>query len=346
MMTEHHKDLLGMISTALIVGASIYVVHSFIPSMLWAAIITIITFPASRWFYRHMLPRRNASAFLFTLIVTLVIFMPMVWVVSILLRETQVFIDKLITLHQHGGSLPQTVTALPWIGPHIANFWQKLLESQNGLSDMTKHLHLSLTSTSYYLQKLGKSVVHRSIQFGFTLLCLFFFYRDGHEIAHQIDKVGERCLGDRWREFAIQLPQLLRSTLNGTVLVGIGVGILMGAVYFALGFPAPTIAGFATAFAAMVPFIVPVVFIAVALIFASMGALISAFLVLLVGTIVMFIADHFIKPLVIGGNTRLHFLMVLFGLLGGVQVFGVMGLFLGPIVMVLFLALWRELLHY
>ena len=57
----------------------------------------------------------------------------------------------------------------------------------------------------------------------------------------------------------------------------------------------------------------------------------------------MFVADHFVKPVLIGGTTQLHFLAVLFGLLGGVETLGIIGLFLGPMVMVLFMTLWREL---
>jgi predicted PurR-regulated permease PerM len=57
----------------------------------------------------------------------------------------------------------------------------------------------------------------------------------------------------------------------------------------------------------------------------------------------MFIADHFVKPVLIGGTTRLPFLAVLFGLLGGVETLGLIGLFLGPMIMVLFMTLWRQL---
>jgi predicted PurR-regulated permease PerM len=116
----------------------------------------------------------------------------------------------------------------------------------------------------------------------------------------------------------------------------------MGICYALVGFPAPTLTGFITALAAMIPFVVPVVFIAVALILFSTGGLISAIVVLVWGTVVMFVADHFIKPVLIGGAIELPFLAVLFGILGGVETLGLLGLFIGPIVMVLFITLWQE----
>ena len=72
------------------------------------------------------------------------------------------------------------------------------------------------------------------------------------------------------------------------------------------------------------------------------GALIGAVVVLIWGTLVMFVADHFVKPVLIGGAIQLPFLAVLFGILGGVETLGLLGLFVGPIIMVLFITLVNE----
>ena len=116
----------------------------------------------------------------------------------------------------------------------------------------------------------------------------------------------------------------------------------MGICYVLVDFPAPTLVGFVTAMAAMVPFVVPVVFTIVALILLAKGSLIAAIVVIVWGTVVMFVADHFVKPSLIGGAIQLPFLVVLFGILGGVETLGLLGLFIGPIIMVLFITLWQE----
>ena len=139
-------------------------------------------------------------------------------------------------------------------------------------------------------------------------------------------------MGKRWFRYAEKLPKALRATVNGTIVVGVGVGVLMGLCYGLIGFPAPTLMGFVTAFAAMIPFVVPIAFGIVALILVFNGSMMAAVIVVISGTIIMFIADHFIKPVLIGGAIKLPFLAVLFGILGGVETLGLLGLFVGPII--------------
>jgi predicted PurR-regulated permease PerM len=204
------------------------------------------------------------------------------------------------------------------------------------------NIHLSLAPTSYYIQVIGSNLAHRGFQVGFTLLILFFFYRDGGVLFQQINHVGELCLGQRWFRYANRLPAALRATVNGTIVVGMGVGILMGLCYAWVGFPAPTLMGFITAFAAMIPFAVPLIFAVIAFVLCVNGSMIAAVIVIVWGTFVMFVADHFVKPILIGGATQLPFLAVLFGILGGIETLGLLGLFVGPIIMVLFITLWYE----
>lgn len=343
-MDKHHRDLISIFLTISLVCISVFVIHRFIPSLLWAGIITMATFPLYRRWERFCHGYKNISSITFTVLVSILIGLPLSWLISVLVIETQVFINFIVHVHKHGETAPEVFVSLPFVGKELSSYWQQHFGQPGGIKSWLTGLHLSLTPLSYYLKQIGVSVVHRSVQFGFTLLCVFFLYRDGEVFVKQIDKVGDVCLGKRWAHFADQLPQMLRATVNGTVLVGLGVGMIMGTAYGLLGFPAPAIAGFFTAVAAMIPFAVPFVFVIVAFVIWLSGSLLNSIIILVLGTIVMFIADHFVKPVLIGGTTKLHFLAVLFGILGGVEVFGVIGLFLGPIVMVLFMTLWRELL--
>ena len=102
--------------------------------------------------------------------------------------------------------------------------------------------------------------------------------------------------------------------------------------------------GFLTALMAIVPFGAPLVFSLVALALIFKGQILAGVLIFSLGLGVVFLADHIVRPLVIGGATRLHFLLVLFGILGGVESMGLIGLFIGPVLMVLFMTLWREAL--
>ena len=341
-MNVNQKELMSMSLTVGIVLLALFIVHRFIPSMVWAGIIVIATYPLyevwSRWFGRH----ENWSALLFTTLLSLMLLLPLSWLISLLVIESQLFINYLQEINAHGGPAPELLKQIPFIGNEIVNYWDTNIAEPGALRHLLSNLHLSLTPASYYAKQVGASIAHRSFQVGFTLLTLFFFYRDGEKLFKQIHLVGEHCLGARWFRYAEKLPSALRSTVNGTIVVGLGVGLFMGICYALVGFPAPTLTGFITACAAMIPFLVPVVFVVVSLVLVASGSLIGAILVLVWGTLVMFIADHFVKPVLIGGAIQLPFLAVLFGILGGLETLGFLGLFIGPMVMVLFITLWYE----
>lgn len=341
-MNNSHKELLSILSTALIVILALFIVHRFLGCMAWAAVIGITTYPLYRLWSKLFGCYRQVSAFLFTSIMFLLLMVPFSWVISILVRETQIFVNYLQAMNHYGQAAPPWMIKLPWIGPEIQKYWVAELGEPGALKNLFGRLHVSLQHTSYVAKQIGVIFAHTSIQIGFTFLTLFFVYRDGDRLFDQIHQVGINCLGQRWSRYADQLPTALRATVNGTILVGLGVGFLMGVCYYLLNIPAPTLLGFVTAFGAMFPFVVPVILGLISLSLLAQGAMISTIIVIAWGTLVMFVADHFVKPVLIGGAIELPFLAVLFGILGGVESFGILGLFLGPIIMVLFVTLWQE----
>ena len=341
-MNDNHREIASVLLTLTIIGLAFFVIHPFIPSFFWAAIIAGSTYPLykpwERWFGRYS----ACSAFMFTLMVALVIILPLSFLISLLVQETQVFITYLLKLNQEGERVPLWFQSLPWFQEELTAYWQATLGEPGSLTHALSAWHISLTPASYYIKQVGTSLMHRSLQLGFTLMTLFFFYRDGRLLVHQIDRVGAYCLHERWDRFSKQLPEALRAIVNGTIMVGMGVGILMGIGYSLVGLQAPVLLGFITAVAAMVPFAAPLVFGVVGLLLLADGLIVHALIILGMGTVVLFLADHFIRPALIGSATKLPFLAVLFGILGGIQSFGLLGLFLGPIVMVLFMTLWYE----
>ena len=341
-MNETHKEWFSIGLTVGIILFALFIIHRFIPSLVWAAIIAIASYPLYRRWRRVFGDRDDLSALLFTTLLALIIIVPLSWLVSVWVQESQLFINYLQAVNREGGHAPEFVHNLPWISHELESYWDANVGQPGSLKFLLSNLHVSLTPASYYVKQISTDIAHRGFQLGFTMLCLFFFYRDGDNLFTQINEIGEYCLGRRWFRYADKLPSALRATVNGTIVVGLGVGLLMGGCYGLVGFPAPTLVGFVTAFAAMIPFVVPLVFLMVGAILLVNGKLIAALIVVAWGTLVMFLADHFIKPVLIGGATRLPFLAVLFGILGGVETLGLLGLFVGPIVMVLFITLWNE----
>ena len=341
-MNENHKELISITLTVAVVLLTLFIIHRFIPSLVWAGIITIATYPLYLRWERFFGNYKNTSAFLFTALLALLFLIPVSWLVSVVVRDLQIFLNYLQHLNRHGGEIPSFLEEVPLLGKEVVAYWDKNLSEPGHIKHLISNIHVSLTPMSYYAKRISLGLAHRSFQIGFTLLVLFFFYRDGQAIIRAINQVGENCLGGRWYRYAKKLPGALRGTVNGTIVVGLGVGFLMGACYAWVGAPGPTLLGILTGIAAMIPFVVPVVFAAVALMLWSHGSLLAAIIVVVWGTIVMFTADHFVKPVLIGGTISLPFLAVLFGILGGLETLGLLGLFVGPIVMVLFITLLQE----
>ena len=341
-MNKSHKELISISLTVGIILLTLFIVHNFVTSMIWAAIIAIATYPLYKKWRDFFGSKHNLSSSLFTILVALLFLLPLSWLIGILIKESQFFVNFLQEVNQNGGAAPAFFTNLPFFSNELIKYWDENLGHPGNIKHLLSNLHLTLTPASYYIKQIGSDLAHRGFQVGFTLLTLFFFYRDGEKLLAQIHLVGEFCLEKRWFRYSDRLPRALRATVNGTIVVGIGVGVLMGICYALVDFPAPTLTGFITALAAMIPFVVPLIFIIVSLILFSVGSFIGAIIVLVWGTIVMFVADHFVKPVLIGGAIELPFLAVLFGILGGVETLGILGLFVGPIVMVLFVTLWQE----
>jgi predicted PurR-regulated permease PerM len=341
-MNNNHKELLSMLLTSVIVFCALFISNRFLQPMDWAGVLGITTFPLYLHFAKLFGRFNQVAAFFFTCLLFAMLMLPLSWIVSILVRESQVFLTYLQHLNDNGNAAPDWLVNLPIVGPELQKIWIAELAHPGDLRVLFSKLHLSLMHTSLVAKQIGVVFAHTSIQIGFTFLTLFFVYRDGRKLFKQIHRVGKNCLGVRWERYATQLPGALRATVNGTILVGLGVGLLMGLCYHFLSIPAPTLLGFVTAICAMIPFVVPIVFGFIALSLISQGMMVSAAVVVIWGTIVMFVADHFVKPVLIGGAIELPFLAVLFGILGGVETMGVLGLFIGPIVMVLFVTLWQE----
>jgi predicted PurR-regulated permease PerM len=135
----------------------------------------------------------------------------------------------------------------------------------------------------------------------------------------------------------------VRGTVIGTVVVAVAEGLLIGAGYALAGVPSRALFTLLTIAFAMVPFGAWAAFTAGALaLLVSNGSLWAALGVFGWGAAVMLSGDHFVWPAVVGNAARLPFLWAVVGVFGGLQVFGLIGLFLGPIIMALLVTIWRE----
>jgi predicted PurR-regulated permease PerM len=176
------------------------------------------------------------------------------------------------------------------------------------------------------------------LSFTVMLFILFFIIRDGRAIA----RLGSALVPlppDRREVLADRLSSVTRAVVRGTVLTSIIQGLLLGIGFALAGMPAPVVFGVLAAVLSVVPFGGTALVWGPALIAVLMqGSYGQAVGILVVGVFVSSV-DNFIKPMLISGRSPLPTLAVFIGVLGGLAAFGLIGLFVGPIVIALVLAL-------
>lgn len=320
----------------------LWTIHTFLPALAWAAILAIAAWPLFARAERRWPPGPHNIVLpaLFTAGVGLVFLVPLALAGIQLAREAHVVFGMAEEARLHGIATPDWLGRVPGVGGAAAAWWSENLAQPSGSSALIERLNRG--SLVGYTRILGGQLVHRGVVFGFTLLTLFFLFRDGRALMDQMRRAGHRAFGPHGERIARQMIASVHGTVDGLVLVGLGEGFLIGISYWIAGVPHPTLFGAATAIAAMIPFGAPIVFGIAALLVLAAGKVGAAAGIVAFGFVVTFVADHFVRPVLIGGATKLPFVWVLLGILGGVETWGLLGLFLGPALLAALVLLWRD----
>ncbi|HYZ24172.1 MAG TPA: AI-2E family transporter [Rhodopila sp.] len=326
----------------LLTVAGLWTLRNYLPALGWAAILAIAVWPLYQHAVRRWPPGRHNVLWpaVFTLAVALIFLLPLGMVAYQAGKEAQGVYHTIDQARTEGIPPPDFLARLPYGGAEATRWWQENLSTPEQASALLEKAQPSRFVSQG--RELGAVIVHRMVLFAFTLLTLFFLFKEGDAVARQLQTAGTRAFGPSGERIGRQMMNSVHGTVDGLVLVGLGEGVLMGVGYVIAGVPHPTLFGLFTAIAAMVPFGAPVVFGIAALVLLVQGTIVWAVIIAALGFVVTFVADHFIRPQLIGSATRLPFLWVLLGILGGVETWGLLGLFLGPAIMAALILLWRE----
>ena len=331
-----------LVVAAALVLIGLWILRDFLPALAWAGVLAIALWPVYQRLLQCLPPRsgRVAAPLLLTLVVGVLFVTPLVVLGVAIVHEAHYFIGLLISARHNGLAVPQWAADLPLVGPSVADWWR------TNLSDplMAEALfgRISPKMVADWFREYGGEMARRLVIFLFTLLTLFFLFRDGTGLVAQLRALSDRVIGERGERIGQHMIAAVHGTVNGLVLVGLAEGVVLGVVYVAVGLPYPASVGAVTGVFAVIPFGAPLVFSIAALYMLSIGKVIGAIVIMVAGNIVLFIADHVVRPVIIGGTTRLPFLWVLMGLLGGLETMGIIGLFVGPAVMAALISLWRD----
>ncbi|MCO8067558.1 AI-2E family transporter [Acinetobacter schindleri] len=322
---------------------SFNVLKYFIVPVVWAAIIAYMTWPLYQSIKRSVGSRPNLSAIIMMIMVTLVVGIPLTFAIFLLQHEGRSLYYELQQQVFSGHlNVPDFIRNLPLVGKEIS---RTLRDINNDPNSIVQNISIWIQGHLNYGKVVFNEISKNLIKLGFAMLSLFFFYRDGEIILKQVSKALEKVIGPRVHHYLDTISDTTRAVVYGVGLTAIAQALLAGVSYFVAGVPNPMVLTIITFIFALIPFGPPMAYGAVSLWLFSQGQTIEAIGVMAWGVCIVSTADNVIRPLVISGATQIPFLLIMFGVLGGIASFGLIGVFIGPVILAVLLAIWREWLH-
>lgn len=340
---ERFQTITRLILVVALVVFGVWTLENFVRALVWAAVMAIAVWPLYTMAVLRWPPGKHniLLPLLFTLGVALIFVLPLVLGAVQVAREFHNIAEWYAKAEANGLPVPGFVANLPIGAKPITDWWNANLANPHGLTEIFHKLDRD--SVIGYGRSAATKVARSGVEFAFTLVTLFFILRDNKHLSEQLLTAGHRLVGPSGERLGRQIMASVRGTVDGLVLVGLAEGVFLGIGYWIAGVPHPTIFGAISAIAAIIPFGAPVLFFIAAFTLLVQGSVAAAIGIIAFGFVVTFVADHVVRPVMIGGATRLPFLWVLLGILGGLETWGLLGLFLGPAVMAALILLWREL---
>lgn len=300
------------------------VFEPFLASLAWAAILVVVTFPVYKGLTREWSPNRAALAT--TAGVTLLLIVPMIFVASAFVKQA---VDAV-----HSVRLGFELGHYAWVNrlwARVQTRFPKLIPPDLGAVIN----NYAQEAAAYVAGRVG-AILRNGARFvmevTFTILAMFYFYRDGTTIVRRIrnglpfeEAQRERLLADT--------NSLIFATVLST-LTAAGVHGVVGALAFALtGIHSPVFWGVLMGFFSFIPVIgTALIWVPLALSLILGGHVVAGIILAVICSVIVGLIDNFVRPLMISGRAEMNMLLVLIGVLGGIEVFGLLGVVLGPIV--------------
>ncbi len=341
MSSSTPAQLRARVALALLIAlAAAWIGAAFVPAILWAGVVAIAVEPLRVRLLAALGDRPTLIALILTAAVLLVIVVPLAIALPRAVIEARGVMAWIAEAREHGVPVPAWVGTLPFGAAQITDWWNAHLLTGAAASAELARLdaHVLRPRSSAFTHGLVRSAV----VFAFTVVILFFLLRDRDSVVGQLDRGATRAFGSAGQRLGQQIFASVRGTIDGLVLLGLAQGIVMCVIYAFAGVPHAILMGLGSGLASIIPFgLIVVLLLAVLLLFIQ-GAVVPAIVVGVLGYAINFVIDHLVRPSLIGGATRMPFVWVLIGIVGGVETIGLLGLFVGPAVMAALVLLWRE----
>ncbi|TSC84378.1 MAG: permease [Parcubacteria group bacterium Gr01-1014_13] len=331
------KNITFFTALILVTIAFFYIIKPFFYPIFWAAIIAGIFYPVFKKI-NSKFKYPNLSSLATIVIVLVIIIIPVILLSGLVVNESLRIYDS---LSDNQGPIVNTVkNVIYWVQNNPVTDKLNLDEQQ-----VTARLTEVAKTITDFIFTAAKNLTQNSltflVMFVIMIYTLFFFLRDGEKLLKKLMHIFP--LGDK-HEIIIykKFTSTARAVLKGTLIVGAIQGLLGGLLFYITGIEGALIWGIIMMLFSVVPgFGSYVIWLPAALTMLILGNIWQGVLIIIVGALVISTIDNFLRPILVGKDTQMHPLLILFSTLGGLVFFGISGFIIGPIITALLLSLWE-----
>jgi predicted PurR-regulated permease PerM len=324
--------LLGLITLAFIV------VTPFLVPLAWAGIICYASWPIATRIRQKCKGRDSLAASISTALAAVTLFLPLLWLVWLAQNELTNAYPALQAFLAAPIQVSESLKNVPLLGDWLRQQADVLANPQGFSAIARAWLASHINDVATLAGGIGKNLV----KLIFVVIILFFFYRDGARIITELRHVLARFIGPATHDYLHAVGTTTRAVVYGVLLTALIQGAVAGLGYWVAGLSSPVIFGVITAMLALIPFCTPIAWGTAGAWLFIQGYTAEAIGVWVWGLAVVSQLDNVLRPILISNVSMIPFLLVLFGVLGGVLAFGLIGVFIGPIILAVAWAVWRE----
>ena len=322
----------------LVSAAFVALLAGYFEPIFWAVTVGVIFLPVQHYLERKLHGRTSVAAVITVILIFFTVLVPAMLIASAVVKEAA----ELYASIQRGEIDPGG--ALRWmqdVTPRLAEFATRI---GIDVEELPQKLSTAAIKGSQFVGALaltaGQNVARFMVMFFLMLYLLFFVLRDGDRLLEQI--IHALPLGDnRERALFAKFAEMARATIKGTLVVGLVQGFLGAVMFWSLGIDGAVFWGVVMVLLSVLPLIgASLVWIPAAIFLLVSGAYIKAFIIVVVGVLVIGLVDNVLRPILVGRDTKMPDYLILLSTLGGLTMFGISGFVIGPIIASLFLAIW------
>ena len=326
--------------TIIIILLALYVAKAFIAPIAWGGVLALALWPLYARAVKRAGGREGAIAAGFAFATALLVMVPITIVAGAAVQESQSAAQWVTQVQHTGLPTPGWLGGIPLVGSRLAGMWASHVGSPQAAGELLGGINAG--AVLGYTRTVGGEVANGVVLFLIALVVLVALLANGRELIAEMHRASRRVLGDFGARFSEQIAEAVRGTVVGTLLVALGEGSVIGIGYWVAGVPRPLLFAVLTVFIATLPFGAWFAFSIATLILLIQGHLLAAALLFGFSIAVMLVGDNVVQPAIIGNSVKLPFVLALLGTFGGLEAFGLVGLFIGPAIMSAVLLAWRQ----